>query len=307
MTDNKENTPEKFSDLLLESSGWKSQVTSWLHEDIPSFDYGGYVVGSGIQKADLLCKADGVLCGVPFVKEVFRQCKVEAIWFYEEGSFIKASEVENGRIKVAEVTGPVKNILQAERLALNILARSSGIATQSYKTIQAARDIGYRGIIGGTRKTTPGLRLLEKYSMMVGGVDPHRYDLSSMIMLKDNHIWATGSITKAIKRAKRVGGFALKIEVEVRNEAEAREAIEAGADIVMLDNFNPSALRKAARQLKTDLFPANHFLLECSGGLKLENIGKYLCNDIDIYSTSSVHQGCGIIDFSLKIRHNKYF
>ncbi len=292
-----------FANILPESSGWKSQVTSWLQEDIPSFDYSGYVVGSEIQKAHLFCKADGILCGIPFVQEVFRQCQLKIKWFIEEGTLIKASKVSEGKVLVAVVSGPVKNILQAERLVLNLLARSSGIATQSHKTIKLARKAGYEGIIAGTRKTTPGLRLLEKYSMMVGGIDPHRFDLSSMIMLKDNHIWAIGSITKAIERARRVGGFALKIEVEVSDKAGAKEAIQAGADIIMLDNFNPLDLRKVACQLKAEWSSTKHFLLECSGGLNLKNIGDYLCNDIDIYSTSSVHQGCDIIDFSLKIEH----
>lgn len=138
--------------------------------------------------------------------------------------------------------------------------------------------------------------------MIVGGADPHRYDLSSMVMLKDNHIWSTGSITAAIQAARRIAGFATKIEVEVATENDADEAIEAGADIIMLDNFKGKELQTVALSLKERWAGKNKsFLLECSGGLRKENIREYLTDEIDIYSTSSIHQGTPVIDFSLKI------
>lgn len=138
--------------------------------------------------------------------------------------------------------------------------------------------------------------------MLVGGVDPHRYDLSSMVMLKDNHIASTGSITEAVKSARSVCGFAVKVEVEVSTEKDAKEAIDAGADVIMLDNFSGPSLQKVAQTLKQHYKGSNKsFLLECSGGLTLQNLSTYLCNDVDIYSTSSIHQGCKIVDFSLKI------
>lgn len=137
--------------------------------------------------------------------------------------------------------------------------------------------------------------------MIVGGADPHRYDLSSMVMLKDNHVWSTGSITNAVKAARRVAGFATKIEVEVGSEDEADEAIAAGADVIMLDNFKGTELQAAALSIKERWAGKKHFLLECSGGLTKSNIKEYLTNEIDIYSTSSIHQGVSTIDFSLKI------
>jgi nicotinate-nucleotide pyrophosphorylase (carboxylating) len=155
--------------------------------------------------------------------------------------------------------------------------------------------------------------------MLVGGVDGNRHDLSSMIMLKDNHIWARGSITDAVKAAKSVGGFALKVEVEVDNEKDADEAIAAGADIIMLDNFDGQGLKIAARSIKQRWAGKREFLLECSGGLTSENVETYINNgmlngplrlgftdtvaDIDIISTSSIHQGVPHVDFSLKIDH----
>jgi len=139
--------------------------------------------------------------------------------------------------------------------------------------------------------------------MLVGGVDGHRMDLSSMIMLKDNHIWARGSITEAVKAARAVGGFSLKIEVEVDSEEGADEAIAAGADVIMLDNFDGPGLKVAAKSIKERWVGKKHFLLECSGGLTTANVESYVNNDIDIISTSAMHQGVPHVDFSLKIDH----
>lgn len=293
-----------FANLLPVSGGWKQQITDYLTEDVPSVDYGAYVVGNKEETASLYMKQSGVICGVPFAEEVFKQCELKVEWHYKEGEYISDEILASnkGKIVVATVTGPASKILLSERTALNLLARSSGVATQSYITKKLADESGYTGIIAGTRKTTPGLRYVEKYSMLVGGVDAHRYDLSSMVMLKDNHITSTGSITKAVQSARKVCGFAVKVEVEVSTEADAKEAIEAGADVIMLDNFQGAELQQVAQNLKNHYQGSNKsFLLECSGGLTLQNLSSYLCNDVDIYSTSSVHQGTGIVDFSLKI------
>ncbi|CAH6721161.1 nicotinate-nucleotide pyrophosphorylase [carboxylating] [[Candida] jaroonii] len=293
-----------YANLLPVNGKWKQQITDYLTEDVPSFDFGGFVVGQKEETATLLMKQSGLISGIPFASEVFKQCELDVEWHYKEGDFISTEELakHNGKLLVATVKGPANKILLSERTALNLLARSSGIATQSYTTKKLADEAGYTGLIAGTRKTTPGLRQLEKYSMLVGGVDTHRYDLSSMVMLKDNHITSTGSITKAVKSARSVCGFAIKIEVEVSNEEDAKEAIDAGADVIMLDNFSGKELQETAQRLKKLYDGKKSFLLECSGGLTLQNLSSYLCNDIDIYSTSSIHQGCGIIDFSLKIK-----
>lgn len=288
--------------FALPSQGrWKEDISRWLAEDVPSFDIGGFVVGEAEHSATLWCKQSGVLAGVPFAQEVFDQVGVKAEWKVKEGEFIKASG--SGKVAVAIVSGPVRKLLLAERTALNLLARASGIATESRTITQLAKEAGYSGVIAGTRKTTPGLRAVEKYAMIIGGADPHRYDLSSMVMLKDNHVWSTGSITNAVKAARSVAGFATKIEVEVQSEEEADEAIAAGADVIMLDNFKGNELQTAALSIKKRWKGEKHFLLECSGGLTKENIKEYLTNEIDVYSTSSIHQGTPIIDFSLKINH----
>ncbi|ERF73532.1 Nicotinate-nucleotide pyrophosphorylase [Endocarpon pusillum Z07020] len=292
------------SDLL--PTHFTTDITRWLAEDTPSFDYGGFVVGSSIRNAFLLCKSPGILAGVPFFDEVFRQCDSTVTWHYAEGTYLDPSQREGeggDRIKVATVTGPTRKLLLGERVALNMLARCSGVASQSRKMLDLVRGAGYTGIIAGTRKTTPGFRLVEKYGMLIGGIDGHRHDLSSMVMLKDNHVWAKGSITKAVQAARAVGGFALKIEVECQSEAEADEAIEAGADIVMLDNFDGPGLQIAAKSIRERWKGRREVLLECSGGLTEANVREYVNNDIDVISTSSVHQGVPHVDFSLKIEH----
>lgn len=156
---------------------------------------------------------------------------------------------------------------------------------------------GFKGIIAGTRKTTPGFRIVEKYGLLVGGVDTHRMDLSSMIMLKDNHIWSHGSISKAVQEAKALGGFSLKIEVETQTLEEAEEAIMAGADIVMLDNFTVEKVQEAsALKVKHP-----NVLFEVSGGINEENITSFMSPQIDIISMGCLTQGVPHVDFSMKI------
>ncbi|KAI5467876.1 Quinolinate phosphoribosyl transferase [Mariannaea sp. PMI_226] len=281
---------------------WKSIVGAWLAEDTPSFDYGGFVVGDSPRVATLWGKSAGIIAGRPFFDEVFTQCGCTVEWHAEEGTKLDLS-ANGGKMRVATVRGPTRGILLGERVALNTLARCSGIATQSHDLVTRVRAAGYTGILAGTRKTTPGFRLVEKYGMLVGGADGHRMDLSSMVMLKDNHVWSRGSITDAVKAAKSVAGFSMKVEVEVQSETEADEAIEAGADVVMLDNFTGDGVKIAARNLKERWQGKRHFLLEVSGGLRADNVEPYVCHDVDIISTSSIHQGVPHVDFSLKIEH----
>ncbi|KAF7590785.1 hypothetical protein BBP40_002353 [Aspergillus hancockii] len=278
------------------NGNYKRLITSWLEEDCPSFDYGGFVVG------------------VPFVDEVFAQLGCTVEWHVQEGESIDPIT------HCATVRGPIRKILLGERVALNILARCSGIATKSASLVTALRAHGWNGTLAGTRKTTPGFRVVEKYGILVGGADPHRHDLSSMTMLKDNHVWAcannraakdggassiesiTAAIPRAVAAAKAAGGFTTKVEVECRSIEEANAAIQAGADVVMLDNFTPDGVREAAKKLKQDWAgKMQSFLIEVSGGLNETNAASYACPDVDVLSTSSIHQGTSILDFSLKV------
>jgi len=222
-------------------------------------------------------------------------------WHYAEGTYVRATDsvpgTPAGRVKVAvaSVSGPARYLLLGERVALNTLARCSGIATayvvhadrSSRILLEAARGTGFQGIVAGTRKTTPGFRLVEKYGMIVGGVDAHRYDLSSMVMLKDNHVWSTGSIREAVAQARRVAGFSVRIDVEVQSEAEAEEAIRAGADVVMLDNLVGNELVACARSLKARLSKEFRFLLESSGGITLANVqtDQHVCDGTWLHLT----------------------
>jgi len=166
------------------------------------------------------------------------------------------------------------------------------------------RTSGYTATLAGTRKTTPGFRLVEKYGMLVGGIDTHRHSLSTMTMLKDNHIVACGSIPSAIRSARVAGGFSIKIEVECQDEGEADQAIEAGADVVMLDNFDVREVGAVTRRLKERWGAERRFLVEVSGGLTeegLRGVERGGWDGVDVVSSSAVHQGVGHVDFSLKV------
>ncbi|KAJ7178946.1 Quinolinate phosphoribosyl transferase [Mycena filopes] len=271
---------------------WKPQVTAWLAEDTPSFDYGGFVVGEAVREAYLFGKGNtpAVLAGSPFFTEVFAQLGCEVVWHVEEGESFEPVK------HVATVTGKARHLLLGERVALNYAGA---------RIKDLARGYGFNGVVAGTRKTTPGFRLVEKYGMLVGGIDPHRHDLSSMIMLKDNHIWSSGSITAAIQQARQVGGFSLLLDVEVGSEAEADEAIDAGADVIMLDNLEGAELVSVAQNLRNKWQGKRKFLLETSGNITEANLRERAINDVDILSTSTVHQSVQHIDFSLKIQMPK--
>eukprot|EP00904_Undaria_pinnatifida_P002614 jgi/Undpi1/12353/HiC_scaffold_5.g02025.m1 len=215
-----------------------------------------------------------------------------------DGAQIDTSSVENGRVPVAKVTGACRDILQGERTALNVISRCSGVATATSKAVQQAKDKGWKGYIAGTRKTTPGLRLVEKYALVVGGGATHRYDLSQMVMLKDNHIASAGGITSAVETARRAAGFSMKIEVESSTYEQAAEAARAGADIVMLDNFEPVELKAVSCRLKEE-FP--NVTLEASGGITAETLHLFFVNSIDVISQGALTHGYDCLDFSLKI------
>jgi len=206
----------------------------------------------------------------------------------------------NNKLALATVRGPIHAILQGERTALNTLSRCSGVATVAQQAVRVARDVAnWKGWVAGTRKTTPGFRLVEKYGLLVGGAATHRLDLSQMVMLKDNHVQScAGSIRSAVTLARQAAGFSQKIEVECQTLAQAVEAAHAGADIVMLDNMAPAELKEHAAYLKK-LYP--NVLIEASGGITMENMVEYLSEHVDIVSQGALTQGYPCIDYSLKV------
>jgi nicotinate-nucleotide pyrophosphorylase (carboxylating) len=274
---------------------YRDTVASWLRDDCPSLDVGGLVVGDAETSATLWCKSSGVLAGRPFFDATFEELGCAVTWAVSEGTLIDALAE---KVQVATVTGPARRLLLGERTALNALSRASGVASAARQCVEVARSCGWQGHVAGTRKTTPGFRIVEKYALLVGGAATHRLDLSQMVMLKDNHVWQAGSITKAVTIAKTAAGFTAKIEVEARDLEEALEAARAGADIVMLDNFAPGALKVAAKALKA-AFPS--VLVEASGGITLATMAQYLSEHVDVVSQGALTQGYACVDFSLKL------
>ncbi|XP_044303947.1 nicotinate-nucleotide pyrophosphorylase [carboxylating] [Varanus komodoensis] len=277
---------------LLPKARLHQLARDWLQEDAPGFDYAGYAVGDHQECATLLCKSPGVLAGFPFFEAVFAEVGCTVEWRQSEGAWVEPVT------QVAEVHGQAKDLLLGERVALNCIGRCSAVATSAAKACRAAGEAGWHGEVAGTRKTTPGFRLPEKHALLVGGASCHRYDLGSLIMLKDNHVWASGSITQAVQSARRVGGFALKVEVECCSLEEALEAAECGSDIIMLDNFASEDLHPTASALKAS-FP--HVTVEASGGITEDNVARFVGPNIDVVSLGCLTQSAKAVDFSLKI------
>ena len=247
-------------------------------------------------------KSSGVLAGVPFFNATFDVCGECNIAWEDVAIEGKYYDISPGtKLKLATVTGPVSHLLQGERTALNTMSRCSGVATLSQQCVKIAASNQWKGLVAGTRKTTPGFRLVEKYGLLVGGAATHRLDLSQMVMLKDNHVWACeGSIEQAVKKARKVSGFSQKIEVECQSLEEALIAAGAGADVVMLDNFEPEQLKKDAKVFK-EKFP--HVTVEASGGITMETMKDYFSDNVDVISQGKLTQGYDCVDFSLKIAH----
>lgn len=239
-------------------------------------------------KVQLICKEDGILAGIEVFKRVF-QLLDENIKFSiqkKDGEKIKNKEL------IGEIYGDVRAILTGERTALNYLQHMSGIATYTNNMVELLKGSNIKLL--DTRKTTPNMRIFDKYSVKIGGGYNHRYNLSDGILIKDNHIDAAGSITKAIKLAKEYAPFVRKIEVEVENLDMVAEALEAGVDIIMLDNMNPELMRTAVKLI------AGRAETECSGNISKESIEKIKDTGVDYISSGALTHSAPILDFSLK-------
>lgn len=264
-----------------------------LEEDITSEDLSTNCVMPEYQRGtvDLICKQDGIIAGLGVFKRVFELLDdtVEFDMKVNEGDFVK-----NGQL-MAVVTGDIRALLSGERTALNYLQRMSGIATYTNSIVKLLE--GSKTTLLDTRKTTPNMRIFEKYAVKVGGGSNHRYNLSDGVMLKDNHIGAAGSITKAVQMAKSYASFVHKIEVEVENLDMVREAADAGADIIMLDNMTPDEMKEAIRIID------GRALTECSGNVTKENIKNMIDVGVDYVSSGALTHSAPIMDISLKNLH----
>ena len=264
-----------------------------LQEDITSEDVSTNAVMPTATKGtvELIAKEDGVIAGLDIYARVFTILdeKTEIDFHCKDGDEVKKGEL------MATVTGDIRVLLSGERVALNYLQRMSGIATY---TRQVAKLLeGSKVTLLDTRKTTPNCRVFEKYAVRVGGGCNHRYNLSDGVLLKDNHIGAAGSVTKAIQMAIAYAPFVRKIEIEVETLEQVKEAVEAGADIIMLDNMTPEVMKQAVELIN------GRAQTECSGNITKENIQKIREIGVDFVSSGALTHSAPILDISMKNLH----
>lgn len=268
-------------------------ILNALREDITSEDIttNSVMPEYKLGEVELICKEDGVIAGLDVFKRVFelldKDTKFE--FFKNDGDYVKNGD------KLCVVTGDIRVLLSGERTALNYLQRMSGIATYTRRVAKLLE--GSNTKLLDTRKTTPNMRVFEKYAVKVGGGNNHRYNLSDGILLKDNHIGAAGSITKAVEMAKSYASFVRKIEVEVENLDMLKEALEAGADIIMLDNMSVEDMKTAVSLCK------GKAETECSGNVTKENIARLCDIGVDYISSGALTHSSPILDLSLKNLH----
>lgn len=268
-------------------------ILSALKEDITSEDVSTNSVMPHPQagEVDLICKEDGIICGLQVFERVFTLLdeKTEVEFFVKDGE-----EVKKGQL-MAKVHGDIRTLLCGERTALNYLQRMSGIATYTHQV--AALLKGSRTKLLDTRKTTPNNRIFEKYAVRIGGGNNHRYNLSDGVLLKDNHIGAAGGVKEAIQAAKEYAPFVRKIEVEVETLDMVKEAVEAGADIIMLDNMDTDTLKEAIAYID------GRAEIEVSGNVTKENITRLINLGVDFVSSGALTHFAPILDISLKNLH----
>lgn len=236
----------------------------------------------------LICKQDGVIAGLEIFKRVFELLDRETVTklYFKDGDKVKKGDL------LGEVEGDIRVLLSGERTALNYLQRMSGIATYTNNMVKLLEGSSVKLL--DTRKTTPNMRIFEKYAVKVGGGNNHRYNLSDGILLKDNHIDAAGGVANAIKMAKEYAPFVRKIEVEVENLDMLKEALDAGADIIMLDNMTPDMMKKAVKLTR------GKAVTECSGNITKENIQTIIDTGVDYVSSGALTHSAPILDVSLK-------
>ena len=276
--------------LKLNVDPW---ILSALKEDITSEDVSTNSVMPHPQagEVDLICKEDGIICGLQVFERVFTLLdeKTTVEFLVQDGA-----EVHKGQL-MAKVHGDIRTLLCGERTALNYLQRMSGIATYTHSVAELLKGTGIKLL--DTRKTTPNNRIFEKYAVRIGGGNNHRYNLTDGVLLKDNHIGAAGGVKEAIAAAKEYAPFVRKIEVEVENLDMVKEAVEAGADIIMLDNMDTDALKEAIAYID------GRAEIEVSGNVTKENIARLTGLGVDYVSSGALTHSAPILDISLKNLH----
>lgn len=268
-------------------------IESALKEDVTSEDVttNSVMPERTMGQVDLICKEDGVICGLQVFARAFELLdeSTEIKLFVKDGDQVKAGQL------MGTVTGDIRVLLVGERTGLNYLQRMSGIASYTNSIAKLLKDSKVKLL--DTRKTTPNNRIFEKYAVRVGGGNNHRYNLTDGVLLKDNHIGAAGGVKQAIKMAKEYAPFVRKIEVEVENLDMVKEAVEAGADIIMLDNMEHDVMKEAVEII------AGRSEIEISGNVTRENISKLIDLGVDYISSGALTHSAPIMDISLKNLH----
>lgn len=280
-------------DLITMKLNVDPYILSALKEDITSEDVSTNAVmpAAAPGEVDLICKEDGIICGLQVFARVFELLddKVEIQFFVKDGDTVAAGQL------MAKVRGDIRILLSGERTALNYLQRMSGIATYTNSIAKLLDGTGIQLL--DTRKTSPNNRIFEKYAVRVGGGHNHRYNLTDGVLLKDNHIGAAGGVKKAIQMAKAYAPFVRKIEVEVETLEMVQEAVEAGADIIMLDNMPPEVMTEAIKIIN------GNAEIEISGNVTRENIERIKGLGVDYVSSGALTHSAPIMDISLKNLH----
>ncbi len=262
-----------------------SDVERWLREDVGHHDVTNHVPGETVGR--LVARESGVVAGMDAARAVFDYLDCGIHSAVTDGSSIEADDV------VFEVQGPATAVLRGERVAVNLVGHASGVATKTAEAVAAARTVTDDVTIAGTRKTTPGLRGIEKRAVAAGGGDTHRLTLSGMVMVKDNHIEEMG-MDGAIAHFRELASFAAKIEVEVERPADGRRAAKAGADIVMFDNLPPEDVERGVELLPDGV------LAEASGGIGIEDVPAYAGTGVDVISLGALTHSAPSLDFSFR-------
>ena len=262
------------------------QVERWLRVDLGHHDVTNQVPGETTGR--LVGKEAGVVAGLDAAVAVFEYLRVETEQFVDDGDRIEAGQA------ALRVEGSAREVLRGERVAVNITGHASGIATRTRKAVDAARDICEDVRIAGTRKTTPGLRGIEKRAIVAGGGDTHRLDLSHMVMVKDNHIAELG-LVEAVEHFRERVSFATRIEVEVERPEDGERAADAGADIVLFDNLSPETIERGVERLPEET------IAEASGGITVETVPEYAATGVDVISMGSLTHSAPSLDYSFRM------
>jgi nicotinate-nucleotide pyrophosphorylase (carboxylating) len=276
----------------------QDRLKGFLDQDIGFGDLSSSIIPADAKSsAKILAKSDGVIAGAEEAKILFEMIGISAQLNYQDGI-----EIKKGMI-LMDLDGLTRNILMIERTVLNILMKMSSIATSTKNVITSVQNEGYQGLIAATRKVTPGFGWFEKKAIYLGGGDPHRWNLSDMIMLKNTHLkYYNRDISKMIKIAKKVGGFSKKVEIEIELAEDVEKAITAGADIIMLDNMTPEEIKDIVDRINRQ-YVSRTFLIEASGNITHKNIIDYARSGVDVISTSELilHPHFHI-DYSLRLK-----